>query len=254
MYLRQRALGSLRSGGPVALVGHVLRHIGDRLMTGVAARKLRSAAAEAATLDDAVDLAFSFEVADVRITPLQVREEIVELLRRLAEDPPRRVLEIGTANGGSLFLLTRVARTDATIVSVDLPGGLFGGGYPASRAPLYESFARGRQSIELMRADSHDQSTCDAVATLFGGSAVDFVLIDGDHSLEGVRRDFELYAPLVRDEGLIALHDIVPASPGVVGGVPAFWKELKDRLDGEEIVADRGQGGFGIGLIRKKSE
>jgi hypothetical protein len=45
-------------------------------------------------------------------------------------------LEIGTARGGTLFFLTRLASPHATIVSVDLPGGPFGGGYPRRRALL----------------------------------------------------------------------------------------------------------------------
>ena len=40
-------------------------------------------------------------------------------------------------------------------MSVDLPLGHFGGGYPLFKAPLYRSFARVGQSIELVRADSH---------------------------------------------------------------------------------------------------
>ena len=49
---------------------------------------------------------------------------------------PRFLLEIGTARGGTLFLFTRVSSSDALIISVDLPGGLFGGGYPELRKLL----------------------------------------------------------------------------------------------------------------------
>ena len=37
-------------------------------------------------------------------------------------------------------------------------------------------------------------------------SAIDFLFLDGDHSYEGVRRDFENYAPLVRPGGIVALQ------------------------------------------------
>jgi hypothetical protein len=30
---------------------------------------------------------------------------------------------------------------------------------------------------------------------------VDFLFIDGDHTYEGVKKDFEMYSPLVRREG-----------------------------------------------------
>ena len=40
------------------------------------------------------------------------------------------------------------------------------------------------------------------------GEPLDLLFIDGDHSYDGVRADFELYGRLVRPGGLIALHDV----------------------------------------------
>ena len=37
---------------------------------------------------------------------------------------------------------------------------------------------------------------------------VDFLFIDGDHSLEGVKLDDEQYGQLVRSGGIIAFHDV----------------------------------------------
>lgn len=36
---------------------------------------------------------------------------------------------------------------------------------------------------------------------------IDFLFIDGDHSYEGVKTDFELYSTLLSDQGIIAIHD-----------------------------------------------
>jgi hypothetical protein len=36
---------------------------------------------------------------------------------------------------------------------------------------------------------------------------IDLLFIDGDHSYEGVKKDFELYSKLLSDKGLIILHD-----------------------------------------------
>jgi len=67
--------------------------------------------------------------------------------------------------------------------------------------------------------------------------------------------DLELYSPLVCERGVIAFHDIVPGPPHLVGGVPRFWKELKQKLKEHayfiEIVEDWHQGSYGIGLILK---
>ena len=81
------------------------------------------------------------------------------------------------------------------------------------------------------------------------GRKLDFLFIDGDHRYEGVRRDFEMYGPLVRRGGIIAFHAIVPGPPENVGGVPRFWREIKNRYKYLEIVKDWNQGGYGIGVI-----
>jgi hypothetical protein len=66
-----------------------------------------------------------------------------------------------------------------------------------------------------------------------------------------VEHDYEMYGPLVRPGGIIAIHDIVPGPKDNVGGVPGFWRKLKTTTPGivEEIVEDWSQGGFGIGVV-----
>jgi predicted O-methyltransferase YrrM len=216
----------------------------------LARRSLRLAADEARTLDDQIDLAFRFSSHGFSIVPMQVRSELRRLLERLAASPPRAVLEIGTAAGGTLFLLTRVAASDARVVSVDLPFGPFGSGYGPSRAFLYKGFRRGEQRLTLLRADSRDPGTAPRVAHALDGRGIDFLLIDGDHSYEGVRADWERYGPLVRPGGVIAFHDIVPGPVEAVGDVPRFWGELRREREVEEIVGAPEQRGFGLGIVR----
>jgi hypothetical protein len=52
------------------------------------------------------------------------------------------MLEIGTASGGTLFLFTRVADSNAKIISLDLPHGKFGGGYENCKIPFFTNFAQ----------------------------------------------------------------------------------------------------------------
>jgi cephalosporin hydroxylase len=221
----------------------------------VAVRRLRRQAAAARDLPELLDVAFGFELAGINIEPLQIRSEIEALLAHLERLRPRVVVEIGTAHGGTLFLLSRVAAHDALIVSVDLPGGAFGGGYPAWRAPLYRSFRRERQRIELLRADSHEHATVERVRAIAGGAHLDVLLIDGDHSYEGVSQDYECYGPLVRAGGVVILHDIVESTAEArehnhfVGDVPEFWRQVSEGRERCEFVEDPAQGYAGIGVL-----
>jgi cephalosporin hydroxylase len=244
--LRQR----WSENSPLLFVLKALRYPFRPLLVPGAMRALRAGAAGATGAAEQIELVKGFKYGGITITSWQVDSEITGLLELLERERPRTVLDIGTADGGTLFLMTRAVADDALIVSVDLHGGMFGGGYPKWRAPLYRSFARGRQRLELVRADSHDPATLDRIRELLGGREVDFLFIDGDHRYEGVKSDFEMYGPLVRDGGLIGFHDIIPGPEELVGGVPAFWAELKQESDAQELVDDWTFGSCGIGLVR----
>ncbi len=184
------------------------------------------------------------------IKPIQTPSEIEQLYLAVCVLKPRRVLEVGTARGGTLYLWTQAATDDATIVSVDLPGGRFGGGYPECRTPLYEAFARSQQNLHLLRADSHAPQTLEQVRQIFADQPVDLLFIDANHTYKGVKTDFIQYSPLVRSCGLIAFHDIRP-SPDPDTQVERLWTQLRSRYDVEEFVYPDDIGRkLGIGLLR----
>jgi len=193
---------------------------------------------------------FIFDDCFKLCSPIQVKSEILELLQILKELKPKYVLEIGTANGGSLYLLSRVSSDDACIISVDVPAGEFGGGYSKLRIPLYKAFCMKKQRIYLVRRDSHDQSTFEKIKKILGKNMLDLLFIDGDHSYEGIKKDFELYSPLVKNGRIIVFHDIVPHPPSWKCEVDRFWKEIKTQYYSKEIIENKRQKWAGIGLIR----
>jgi len=183
------------------------------------------------------------------ITFWQIEDEICSFIYFVKEKKPDTFLEIGTAGGGSLFMISQVISPNGLLISIDLPSGDYGGGYPESRIPIYQAIARTKQRIELIRADSHNLSTFKNVQNLLKGKKLDFVFIDGDHSYEGVKADFHLYSQLVGKNSYIAFHDIVPGPTKYVGGVPQFWAEIKAKYKYIEFVKDWTQNGFGIGIV-----
>jgi predicted O-methyltransferase YrrM len=195
---------------------------------------------------------FSWNFYNGLIRPMQIKEEFVELLKIFQELNPKYILEIGTANGGTLFCFCKLAQNDATIISIDLPEGPFGGGYPEWKIPIYQAFAKENQKLYLLRKDSHQQETLEEVKKILNGKGLDFLFIDGDHSYEGVKKDFEMYSPLVRKGGIIAFHDIASkGNPEFTGGVKDFYNMIKSEYNykTKEIIKDLNQEGFGIGVI-----
>jgi predicted O-methyltransferase YrrM len=229
-------------------VGTLATKAARPFFVGSAARALAQAPRDAA---EAHAFLTGFKHREIEVVSWQLDEEIEPLLELVRDEQPRSVVEIGSAAGGTLFLLTRVAGPDAVIVSVDLPGGM-ANPYPRWRSRLYEQFARDRQRVYALRKDSHDERTLREVRRL--SEPVDFLFIDGDHSYGGVSRDLEMYGPLVRSGGLIAFHDIVPPHAdghGDPGEVPKFWQEVKTRYsEHREFVKDWNWGSCGIGVIR----
>jgi predicted O-methyltransferase YrrM len=180
---------------------------------------------------------------------VQIRSEILGLGRLVGARRPRVVVEIGTNRGATLWLWAKLAAPDAILVSIDLPGGIHGGGYRAWRTGLYRSFAGPGQTLHLLREDSHNTQTLDKLKAILGAIPVDFLFIDGDHRYEGVRQDFQLYSPLVRPGGLVAFHDVAQHKAEYDCQVDRLWTEVKPNFKHYEFIDDPGQGWCGIGAI-----
>jgi predicted O-methyltransferase YrrM len=238
-----RALRVLREEGPRAVVSRTISALESIRASRRCAAHLRCLP-EDMPVSSLLDFCYS-----ETIRPWQVRSEIEALANIVTQYRPRIVLEIGTARGGTLFLWARLSRPDATIISVDLPGGLFGGGYAVWLMSLYRRFALPGQSLHLVRNDSHKLETAERVKKLLGERVVDFLFIDGDHTYSGVKRDFETYSRLVRKGGMVALHDIARRLHQNRGDVQGFWDEIKQRYPHRELIADPHQGWAGIGVL-----
>ena len=198
------------------------------------------------TPDEVMKLLFGKKLSLIR--PWQYEEEFLNLLNQYNKLKPDYIMEIGTANGGTLFAHCKLASKNATIISVDLPGGDFGGGYPDWKLPIYKEFSDIGQSLHLIRANSHEIQTLQNVKNVLKNNLLDYLFIDGDHSYKGVKKDFDVYSPLVKKGGHIVFHDIAyhKNSPCEVD---KFWRDIKSSYNTIEFVKDKESGQFGIGII-----
>lgn len=180
-----------------------------------------------------------------QIGMVQIETEAMQLAAFLAALRPHHVMEIGTDRGGLFYVLTQLAQ--GTKVSLDLPGGPWGS-IPFEKIEERDNMIRSwSQDAVLIRADSHSEESTKAVARHLG-APLDFLFIDGDHSLEGVTDDYLRYSPFVRAGGWIGFHDINDTAPHREHGV--FVAPLWNRLRGEKIEFNAGDSWAGIGLVR----
>ena len=184
--------------------------------------------------------------------PAQHREEFVPFLDLVRRRNPRRVLEIGASRGGTFFMLCQALDRDAQLATLDL-----------QLPPVdVETYGHGRQLLTGITGDSTDPAVRERVGKLFP-DGVDLLFIDGDHSYDGVKNDFDRFHDLLRPGGMVAFHDVVPDGEertGTLkyawsGGVPTYWREFKAANDGQwqihEFVRSWDQDGFGIGVAIK---
>lgn len=192
-------------------------------------------------------MSYLIEIIKKRIgtAPQQTESEIDALVSLLMKRKLQNVLEIGTAGGGTLKLWHQVANQTAKIISIDLPGGPFGGGYPLWKIPIFRSFRLGQQKQYLIRANSHDMGIYGRVLRILDGEELDFLFIDGDHTYTGVKKDFETWSPLVCYGGIVAIHDIAP-NPNPQCNVDRFWQEIKIPYKTTEFIDPDDPLGIGV--------
>lgn len=173
---------------------------------------------------------------------IQKEEELTPLAHAVNTLQPNVILEIGSDAGGTAWLWNKICPT-AVIYCIDLPGGPYSTGERFTNPGVY-----------YLPRDSHLPETRNLLIEHVYGRMVedpkfiDFLFIDGDHTFGGVMADLMMYGPLVRDGGLVALHDILehPGRPDV--GVHRLWSMLgRDRGNTLAIVArPLTWGGIGI--------
>ena len=173
---------------------------------------------------------------------MQKGSEFAALLEVASMDPPRTILEIGSATGGTL-VAWRKAFPEARVIAIDLPGGPYSAGVQIVTP----------EGVELIVGDSHQDEALTKLTKLLDGDPVDLLFIDGDHTFMGVRRDFAMYGPLVRPMGVIAFHDICqhPGMPDVE--VEKFWRQLHWPGWRYEVVTEPADWG-GIGILKVPGE
>jgi len=186
----------------------------------------------------------------------QKKNEWVGFIRNIYKEKKlNNVLEIGCYDGGTTVFLANVSNN---LITIDQP-----------ITPRFDSFKynvgdpnifgtellKRRTNFNYIGGNSHDASTFEKVKTILGSEKLDLLFIDGDHTYEGVKSDFNTYSTLVKEGGMIALHDVHRSSFHEQHGcfVHNFWDEIKSNYEYLEFYDDTEYHEWGgIGLIYKK--
>jgi cephalosporin hydroxylase len=178
-------------------------------------------------------------IIDQKINETQIVTEFEELLKIYKELKPNKVLEIGSLTGRALHHFMHYANESATVISLDLPVRDFCGPHDY-RVPEQEhnysvewpKWAKENKiKLYLIKGMSQNPKSLEQVKSIT--TELDFLFIDGNHMYEFVKRDYEMYSPLVRKGGIVAFHDIAKNEEG---GVFNLWNDLKKNYKHTEIL------------------
>lgn len=123
--------------------------------------------------------------------------------------PAKVAVEIGVDDGSTtLPLLLGVTHAGGHLYSVDVASCL------AAQQRVAASGMQGRWSFFIQPSVEFAERWVNTN----GPALIDLVFIDGDHSPEGVRADWEAFSPLVRVGGLVLFHDAMNTRdfPGIL--------------------------------------
>jgi len=159
---------------------------------------------------------------------------------------PSKIVELGSHYGCSFFAFLQAAKDlnlEIEYTAIDTWEGEAHSGVYTDE--VYSLF---RETVDALYAN---QSVCllrktfDSALSDIEDNSIDLLHIDGFHSYEAVKHDFETWLGKLALEGIVFFHDIAPSSGY---GSATYWKELKIQYEHLEFLDHS----FGLGILFPK--
>lgn len=127
-----------------------------------------------------------------------------------------KILEIGTFKGQTAIFMCKL-RKDVTITTIDPHVGI------PEHPELFSTEEEVKSNIESQGFQNRICHVPVSSHCFFTAENFDLIFIDGDHTYQGVRDDFNKFFPNLKDKGIVAFHDY-----GYLDGVTMFCNSLID--------------------------
>jgi len=155
---------------------------------------------------------------------------------------PKKFVELGVHTATSYFAFCQAVKTlnlDTTCYGVDTWKGDEHTGFYGDE--VFEKVSN-HNTMQFSRFSTLIRSTFDEAREYFIDKSIDLLHIDGFHTYEAVKHDFEFWLPKLSNSGLIILHDINVRERNF--GVYKLWEELKEKYDHFQFDF-----GHGLGIV-----
>jgi predicted O-methyltransferase YrrM len=134
----------------------------------------------------------------------------------------KRLAEIGVWEGGTTRRLREAMAPGGTLIAIDpYPPGRSGISYQKLIAASEVAAVR-NGTVVWLRQTGADAARAPCVLA----APFDFVFVDGNHTYEGLRQDWEGWSPLIQPGGIIALHDSLLPEGHVDAGSVRYSNEV----------------------------